>query len=367
MAADGKGTVLVTGVNGYIASAAAQAFLNAGYLVRGSVRSRERSAQALDQAFSKELDAGQLEIIEVPESGGAGAWDAAVRGVVGIASVAAPGIESLTDVAETVRTAKAVVNSLLSSAEMHAGPQLRAVVLLSSLAALHADPIGPGFVFKETDFVPQMEEVVVAMGDKATKPMVYLATKVAVENAFWGVVNSTDRQSRFTGAVVNPGYCIGPSVVLPSEPANLPPSVRCAWHIFAGHAWPEDFNIGVFVDVRDVAAALVFCIAQPDSAAGRRFLLAGPKGNNQAIADVLREALPDRRDAIRVGEPGKGYNADFKPADTDIWFDGTAIVAASGHDYTPFKISVVDAARSFEPFIRDGKDAGMGDEVPVLF
>ena len=72
-----KNIVLVTGANGYIAARTVQSFLQAGYSVRGSVRSKA-SAQNLLDALSEY--AGQLEVVEVPDITVPGAFDDAVKG-----------------------------------------------------------------------------------------------------------------------------------------------------------------------------------------------------------------------------------------------------------------------------------------------
>jgi nucleoside-diphosphate-sugar epimerase len=74
-----KGTVLITGANGYIASVTVGAFLDAGYSVRGTVRSL-KSAQGLLKSLQSQVDAERLEIVEVPDITVEGAFDEAVKG-----------------------------------------------------------------------------------------------------------------------------------------------------------------------------------------------------------------------------------------------------------------------------------------------
>lgn len=72
-----KPIVLVTGANGYIAGPVIEAFLKAGYAVRGTVRSRS-SADPLVRALSAYEE--DLEIVEVPDIVASGAFDSAVKG-----------------------------------------------------------------------------------------------------------------------------------------------------------------------------------------------------------------------------------------------------------------------------------------------
>lgn len=72
-----NGLVLVTGANGYVAARTVEAFVKAGYSVRGTVRSKS-SAKGLLDALSEY--ASRIEIVEVPDITVEGAFDEAVKG-----------------------------------------------------------------------------------------------------------------------------------------------------------------------------------------------------------------------------------------------------------------------------------------------
>lgn len=74
-----KGTVLITGINGYIASRTAQTFLEAGYSVRGTVRSFP-SAKGVQDVFKDYVKVGKLSFLEVPDITKSGAFNEAVKG-----------------------------------------------------------------------------------------------------------------------------------------------------------------------------------------------------------------------------------------------------------------------------------------------
>jgi len=74
-----KGTVLISGINGYIAARTAETFLEAGYSVRGTVRSLS-SAKGLQDVLENYVEAGKLSIVEVPDITKDGAFDEAVKG-----------------------------------------------------------------------------------------------------------------------------------------------------------------------------------------------------------------------------------------------------------------------------------------------
>jgi len=75
-----KGTVLISGINGYIASRTAETFLEAGYSVRGTVRSLS-SAKGLQDVLKDYVEAGKLSVVEVPDIIKDGAFDEAVKGI----------------------------------------------------------------------------------------------------------------------------------------------------------------------------------------------------------------------------------------------------------------------------------------------
>jgi nucleoside-diphosphate-sugar epimerase len=76
-----KGLVLVTGVNGYIGSWIAEAYLAAGYSVRGTVRSVS-SAEPLQKLFQERGWSDRFEVVEVKEIVKPGAFDTALQGRV---------------------------------------------------------------------------------------------------------------------------------------------------------------------------------------------------------------------------------------------------------------------------------------------
>ena len=70
--------VLITGINGYLASNTGMAVLKAGHILRGTCRSYERVAALLAGPW-KEY-ASRIQIYEVPDICKPGAFDEAVKG-----------------------------------------------------------------------------------------------------------------------------------------------------------------------------------------------------------------------------------------------------------------------------------------------
>lgn len=59
-----KGTILITGLNGYLAGRVAEAVLNAGYDVRGTVRN-VAAGKKVEDVLAGAGHAGKVEVVEV--------------------------------------------------------------------------------------------------------------------------------------------------------------------------------------------------------------------------------------------------------------------------------------------------------------
>lgn len=71
--------VLITGVNGYIGSHAADQFLQAGYRVRGTARDDDKAAW-VKEFFTKKYGEGKIETVVVADMAKEGAFDEAIKG-----------------------------------------------------------------------------------------------------------------------------------------------------------------------------------------------------------------------------------------------------------------------------------------------
>jgi uncharacterized protein YbjT (DUF2867 family) len=83
----GQGLVLVTGANGYIGSTIVDILLQAGYYVRGTVRSEKPWLQAL---FDNKYGAGRFHMVVVNNLGVQANFELAMEGVEGVLHVVSP-------------------------------------------------------------------------------------------------------------------------------------------------------------------------------------------------------------------------------------------------------------------------------------
>lgn len=353
-------TLLVTGINGYIASSLGELILSKGYNLRGTSRSLASTHPLLAGAFAPY--ASRVEILEVSDMTILGAFDKAVQGVHGIFHTASPISLDLQNYEDVVIPAVAGTETLLNSALAHAGPQLSSLVVTSSVAAV-VDPKEPdsSYVFTESDF--SSHALTVAESNKSSGTptpggVLYTASKQAAERAVWAF--REQHKPSFAVTTINPTVTIGPPIQPPSDPKKLNTTLEPTYQIFNGGAIPAGLGSNSFVDVRDVAFLHLWAYEHPKEADGERFIASSGYGPPQATADVLREAYPDRRHIIQAGKPGEGYVGFNKetgvverveyPAGR-IRVSGAKAEKATGMKFREFKESLLETAKAMERYL----------------
>ncbi|KAG8671224.1 hypothetical protein FPOAC2_04551 [Fusarium poae] len=338
-----KSIVLVTGANGYIAGSVVEAFLKAGYAVRGTVRSKA-SGDPLVKALSSY--GSDLEIVEVPDIVAPGAFDAAVKGVHAILHLASAVSLSFTDPDPVLDVAIKGTQSVLESALTE--PSIKSVVLMSSIAAITGSAIPPSNRVTEADWNDAALDAVKKLGKESPGPLIYVASKVASERAFWKFRD--EKKPSFTMAALNPTFVMGPQPALDSI-SKIGGTTAFIWQVLSGQDIPEPLVPNpTYVDVRDVARVAVFSVDHAEKTNGERFLLTAGMVPPQAAADVLRKAYPDRQDIIKVGQPGEGYYPGYAFPKEKI-LDASKTVKLTGQDFYPVEKSIVDTAKSLEKFL----------------
>jgi nucleoside-diphosphate-sugar epimerase len=350
--------VLVTAVNGFIASWTAKAFLDAGYNVRGTTRSAKSSHSMLEaEPFKSYASAGRFTIVQVPNITLPGAFDEAVRGCHAIAHTASPMSLNFSDPEPVINTAVKGVRSVLDSAHLSSGSgtsTVKSFVLLSSIAAVigKKPEDNAAYRFTEADWDNVSQNEVARLDKQTPSMMIYKASKTAAERAMWDF--QRDKKPTFTMTAVNPVYVWGPPVLFPENPEDLNITAKVVWTIFSGQEIPPPFGgSNGAVDVRDVARLILFAVQEKEKADNQRFIAASGVRSEQAVADILREAYPDRRDIIKEGTPGVGYLPDYSvPEDSPAArVDNTKAVRVTGKEWISPKQSITDAAKAFERYL----------------
>ncbi|KAK0655073.1 SGNH hydrolase-type esterase domain-containing protein [Cercophora newfieldiana] len=331
--------VLITGVNGYIATHTAAAFLQAGYAVRGTVRARTPALlSTLNNTLSPYHDGTRFEIVEVPDIGVPNAFDRAVEGVHAIAHLASPVSMTATDPAPMMRAAVDGTTSLLASALSPAATKdLRSVVFMSTISAIFSPLRSPGHVFTEADWNDVAEKQVAEQGPSTPGYVIYQASKTAAERAFWA--NQPPATPVRMPRPRTPLY-------IPTPITRLSMRVKDIHDIYHGFPIPEFSPIrSTFVDVRDVATLVLRAVESP-TAAGR-YLLVGNESpiSPQAMANLLNERYPERKGVIiQVGSPGEAY------PEVQWGFDAGKARGLLGREWVGFGKSVLDSMESFAKF-----------------
>ncbi|KAI0538957.1 hypothetical protein GGR58DRAFT_466721 [Xylaria digitata] len=349
--------VLITGANGYIAAQTIARFLDAGWVVRGTVRDlNSRSVRELAAHFAAEQAVGDFELVVVPDIKAPGAFDEVVRGVQAIAHLATPVIFDSGDAEYIVGTAIQGTLSILESALKAAsapteGNGLKSFVLMSSTSAVRMTVPGPR-TFTEEDWNTKAEADVKEAGDKAFGHVIYAASKVASERAFWEWMK--EKEPPFAATALNPCWVAGPPLYLPSSPEGIAETNSFIWKVFSGQDFPDGpSGYGTHVDVRDVARMTEWAASNPEIAGGERFIVGG-NGNvgvPQAAADLLREAYPDRQNIIKKGTPGEGYRPGYAIDPEAVNINSSKAVKATGQGWIPYNKMVLNAAKLFEGFL----------------
>ena len=242
---EGSGTVLVTGVSGFIGSAVAQALAARGWNVRGLVR--ENSARTNLTDFPGTLVVG--------DARDPAAMARAVTGVRHVLHVAADYRLWAPDPEEIVRNNLASARTVMEAART-AG--VERIVYTSSVATLRADPAGPGDETRPA--TPQQ-----AVG-------AYKRSKTAAERLVEAMV-----AQGLPAVIVNPSTPIGPRDVRPTPTGRIIVEA-------ANGKMPAYLDTGLnLVHVDDVATGHVLALER--GRIGERYILGG---QDVALGTMLR-------------------------------------------------------------------------------
>ncbi|HHL43530.1 MAG TPA: aldehyde reductase [Hellea balneolensis] len=245
-------TVLVTGASGFIAKHCIIKLLNAGYQVRGSLRTPSRAEEVL-AAIAPHADVERLSFVTL-DLGSDEGWDKATRGCTYVMHVASPfpNTEPNHEDDLIIPARDGALRALRAAAKSG----VKRTVMTSSTAAVAAghDDLATRVINEDT------------WSNIDKTKSAYMKSKTIAERAAWDFINS-EAANGMELAVINPGAVLGP--LLDKDYSTSGELVR---KLISGEA-PACPNIGFSsIDVRDVAEAHLRAMTMPE-AAGKRFIL----------------------------------------------------------------------------------------------
>ncbi len=272
-------TVLLTGVTGFIAKRIAFDLLEAGYSVRGSLRSTRRADEvraALRDKLSDPAALDRLSFAELDLAEDAG-WTEAMEGIDAVLHTASPfPLASPKDENDLIVPAVEGTLRALRAAQ-EAG--VTRIVLTSSVAAVEAK-----------DFSGPLTEADWSDTDHP-RSTAYYKSKTLAERAAWDFVKTHPEMQLTT---INPALVLGSPM-----DANYGASLSVIERILSGtDPMLPDLGFGI-VDVADISAMHIAAMERPE-AIGQRFIGANGTMTMPAIAQHLASRHPDRKIATRT-------------------------------------------------------------------
>jgi len=288
--------VLVTGANGYLAIWIVKKYLEAGYSVRGTVRSLSKSAFLKDR-FSDYGD--RFELVVVEDIAKDGAFDEAVKGVDAIAHTASPFHYKSSNPDDLIIPAVRGTTSIMNSALKHGGTVKR-LVLTSSVAAVREETSVPR-VFTESTWNNSSVEAVETKGSAAGPVDIYMASKTLAEKAAWDFVAAHKSEISWDLVVINSPWLFGPSLTPAPTVEDINTSQREVYDTLSGARTGEKLRAqGNWVHVTVAAEAHVRAM-HAAAAGGERIIVRSGSFFYQDLLDAAAElGIPN----VPRGEPG---------------------------------------------------------------
>ncbi|TKY89735.1 hypothetical protein EX895_001520 [Sporisorium graminicola] len=282
---------LVTGANGYIASALVKRLVDDGAHVRATVR-REAAGEALRDMLSPGAK-GSLEIAIVGDITASGAFRDALQGATHVFHMASPiPGEGKTDAKrDFLDPAVAGTLSLIRDAN-HATSTVRKIVLTASIASImDVARANQGGTFTESDWNPVTYDQAIALGAQLdvsnaedyikAAMQVYAASKKLAEKAAWDF--TTENKPSFALTTVHPAFVIGRSA---TKGVDLTGTNGMFWQALTTRPLQADRATSAYVDLEDTVEGHIKAM-EKEEANGRRFILVG---DQPLIADVINWA-----------------------------------------------------------------------------
>ena len=264
-----RGTVLLTGVSGYIGLHCAAQLLKEGFAVRGSVRSITKEKEVIDSLATASVDVSRLSIVDLNLTSDLG-WETAVSGCDYVMHVASPYVvANPKHESEMITPAVDGTLRVLRASEKSG---VKRVVLTSSALAMMAS-------LKTGTFGPKDWA-----DTNAPHLSTYAKSKILAEKAAWNFFAHLGKTKPMQMVSINPGIVFGPPLgrdISGQSMSMLDKMLRGKMPLVPNTAFPA-------VDVRDVALLHVKALTHPD-VVGKRIIASSSESHGFAeVAQILK-------------------------------------------------------------------------------
>lgn len=329
--------VLLTGISGFLGGHVALTLLNAGYIVRGSVRNLTKAEKVKQTLARHGADTSRLEFVALDLLSDAG-WDEAMADVRYLQHTASPFVLELPDdKMELIRPAVEGTERALNAA-LRAG--VERIVLTSSMAAI-------AYGHDKTHTAPFTAADWTNLDGRGVNA--YIESKARAERRAWEIMAGFGRKDDL--ATINPSAILGP--LLDDDPGT---SAQIVKRMLDG-SMPALPRISfAIVDVRDVAEAHLLAMTAPE-AGGHRFPMGERTMYMSEVAPIVREVAPERAAKVpKIGLPDFAVRL-FALFDKDVRalvgelgvvkvLDSSDAVGLLGHPLIVARDSIIATTRS---------------------
>ncbi|KAI0403604.1 hypothetical protein F4802DRAFT_288154 [Xylaria palmicola] len=328
--------ILVTGANGLIASWAVEKFLEAGYRVRGTVRSVAR-CKWMELFFAERHGPGRFELVEVSDFSVPGVWGPPVKGVASVVSVAGQAGLDTVDIDAALALEYPFVTGLLKAAKDE--PGVKSVIFTSSAWAAWTPNPNKKMTLHEWSY---NDEAVALMRSNASREEKgiggFMALKSLLEQKIWDWV-STEKPS-YTFNTILPDTVFGATL----SPENQGIQSTCGMVGMLRKGVNLDAISSIrpqrFIDTQDLGLLYVAAVTTP-GVNGERIFAFGNRFSFFKIRQILLEIEPGNP-ILTIKDDG------WDQTEVPNERSESLLRALSGHGWATLEDSIADCLNSIK-------------------
>lgn len=335
-------SVLLTGASGFIAAVILDELVKKKYKIVATVRNQDKA-----DWINKLYPNADISISIVSEIADEGAFDQTFKDHPDIEYVlhtASPFYYDHSDPEkEILGPAINGTVGILHTIKKY-GPNVRHVVVTSSFVSMLNSYTWPAReLYTENSWNPITYE------DSLKPQNTYFGSKKFAEKALWEFMDQ--HKPSFTASTVNPSLVLGPGLhkVDSAEAINTSNKpIYNALHVTEEASQNLRGTVLPFVNVKDVAAAHVMAIENPEVAAGKRWLLNSGNYDDQLLLDTIHKVVPELKGKIPIGKPYSANEIKELEQTKGHLIDTSAVQKQTGIKFIGLEQTVADAVKFFQ-------------------